>query len=181
MRRLAAALAAALALTLPAQGHDGAHPPHTGAAEGPAPAPLPFPVEIRLAFDLVDQTGRRVTESDFAGRPLVLFFGYARCESICDVALPMVGAALTALGERAASVTPVMITVDPERDTPAALAAARAPFRIEVTEVARDAAGDPILAHGSMVYLVGPDGRVRSALPPILAPERLAKLILRHL
>lgn len=171
-----------------------------GAGDGAVgePGPLPFPVEIELAFELTDQTGRRVTEADFAGRPMALFFGYASCASICTVALPAIGAALAALGPDADRLTAVMVTVDPERDTPkalaeampryhpdmvgltgseAALAALRARFQIERTVVAREPDGAPIYAHGSFVYLIGPDGRVTAALPPILAPERLAELI----
>lgn len=185
----AAGLLAAMLAALPASASE-------------APPPLPFPVEIDLAFDLVDHTGARVTEADFAGRPLVLFFGYASCESICTVALPSIGAAFEQLGGAGAHVTPVMITIDPARDTPEAmtealpryhermvgltgsdraLADVQRRFQVEVTEVAQDPLGNPIYAHGSFIYLIGPEGRVRSALPPILAPERLAELIARHL
>lgn len=173
-----------------------------GTARAEAPPPLPFPVEIRLAFDLVDQTGARVTEADYAGRPLVLFFGYASCASICTVALPAIGEALALLGPGAERVTPVMVTLDPARDTPealagaltahhprmvgltgseAALAAVRARFQVERREVYRDPEGHPVYAHGSFVYLIGGDGVVRAALPPILGPERLAELIAAHL
>lgn len=162
----------------------------------------PFPIEIMPRFRLIDQTGRSVTEADFAGRPIVIFFGYANCESICPVALPRMGAALDMLGDRANEIAPIMITVDPARDTPealakklpehhprligltgdeAALAAARAAFQVEVKQVAETADGAPIYAHGSFVYLVGRDGRVRSVLPPVLGPERIAELIRRHL
>jgi protein SCO1/2 len=155
-----------------------------------------------VAFDLTDHTGRAVSAQDFAGRPMVLFFGYANCQSICSVALPRIGAALTLLGEASAQIAPVMITIDPANDTPAAMAAAlprhhpamigltgseaalaavRARFQVSVTEVARDAAGAPIYAHGSFVYLIDGAGTVRTLVPPILGPERLANLIAAHL
>lgn len=199
------AIAAAL-VALVAGGAAGAH---DGRPQGgPAPhgeaeaAPLPFPVDIRMRFDLTDQAGRRVSEADFAGRPVALFFGYANCEAICSVALPAMAEALEHLGDDGAGVAPVMITVDPARDTPEALARAlpryhdrligltgtaealaeaRAAFQVEAAEVARDAAGAPIFAHGSFIYLVGPDGRVRSVLPPIVGPARIAELMRRHL
>ena len=162
----------------------------------------PLPIEITPRFRLIDQTGRSVTEVDFAGRPMVIFFGYANCDSICPVALPRMGAALDMLGDRADEIAPIMITVDPARDTPetlakklpehhprligltgdaAALSAARAAFQVEVKQVAETADGAPIYAHGSFVYLVGPDGRVRSVLPPVLGPERIAELMRKHL
>ncbi len=214
--RLALALTVALAAATAARAHDGVvHGTATEAAEhaagagagapylttAAAPA-LPFPVEIRPHFALTDQTGRAVTEADFAGRPMAVFFGYASCESICTVALPAVGAALDILGERGAEIVPLMITVDPARDTPeamarklpeysqrligltgsgAALAEARAAFQVEATEVARTPEGAPVYAHGSFIYLVGRDGMVVSVLPPILSPERIAELMAKHL
>jgi len=171
------------------------------AALAAAPA-LPFPLAIRPRFALTDQAGRRVTEADFAGRPMAVFFGYANCESICTVALPAMGAALEILGPAGAEIVPVMITVDPARDTPevmrrklahysprlvgltgssAALAEARAAFQVETAEVARAPRGAPVFAHGSFIYLVGRDGMVKSVLPPILAPERIAALMAKTL
>jgi protein SCO1/2 len=106
------------------------------------------------------------------------------------------------LGGRAEEITPIMITVDPARDTPealarklpqhhlrligltgdeAALAAARAAFQVEVKQVTETAEGSPIYAHGSFIYLVGRDGLVRSVLPPVLGPEHIAALIRKHL
>ena len=186
--------------------HDGvAHSTRDAAAahgaEGEG-SEVPFPIEITPRFRLIDQMGRSVTEADFAGRPMVVFFGYANCDSICPVALPRVGAALDMLGDHAKEIAPIMITVDPARDTAealakklpehhprligltgdeAALAAARAAFQVEVKQVAETADGAPIFAHGSFVYLVGRDGRVRSVLPPVLGPERVAELIRKHL
>ncbi|MCL5776627.1 SCO family protein [Limibaculum sp. FT325] len=201
-RRAVAAALVALATSGGAAAHDGR------SHDAPAPhaandaAPPPFPVEIRMRFDLSDQAGRRVSEAEFAGRPVALFFGYANCEAICSVALPAMAEALDLLGDDGAAIAPVMITVDPSRDTPEALARAlpryhdrligltgtaealaeaRAAFQVEAAEVARDAAGAPIFAHGSFIYLVGPDGRVRSVLPPIVGPARIAELMRRHL
>ena len=62
-----------------------AHRAETGAAVGkPTPA-LPFPVEIDAKFALLNQNGEAVTEKDFAGKPMAIFFGYANCEAICIV------------------------------------------------------------------------------------------------
>ena len=95
------AVALALLLAGPALAHDGvkhaspeeatAHRAETGAAVGaPTPA-LPFPVDIRAEFSLIDQDGLAVTQDDFAGKPMAIFFGYANCEAICSVALPRLG------------------------------------------------------------------------------------------
>jgi len=163
-----------------------------------AAEPLPFPVPIEVAFDLTDQNGQHVTQADFAGQPMMLFFGYANCESICTVALPAMGAALNALGPDAERLSAVMITIDPARDTPEALAeampryhpsltgltgsesdlaAVRQRFQVKREVVYVEPDGSPIYAHGGFIYLIGPNGRVTAALPPILAPERLDELI----
>ncbi len=156
-----------------------------------------FPADIQPRFRLTDQAGREVTEADFAGRPMAVFFGYASCEAICSVALPQLGAALDLLGDKAAGLAPILITVDPARDTPeamraalprwhprligltgpeAALAEARAVFQVEAQKVF-DGPEGPVYAHGSFIYLFDREGRLVTLLPPILGPERLAEII----
>lgn len=187
-----------------AAAHDGVRhaTPGEAAAHAAAIPPPPFPVDIRADFDLIDQTGARRTAKSFGGAPMLVFFGYAGCEAICDVALPRMAAALDMLGPAAERVTPVMITVDPERDTPArlaqaapaihprlvaltgapqALAAARAAFGATVEKVAEGPDGAPIFAHASFIYLIGPDGRLMTVLPPILGPERIAEIVAAYL
>ena len=95
---------------------------------GDMPAPsaggvqLPQGVALGGPFTLVDQTGRTVTERDFAGRPLLVYFGFTYCPDVCPTELGTIAAALDAMGPAGERVTPVFITIDPERDTPAALA-----------------------------------------------------------
>ncbi|MEL6197849.1 MAG: SCO family protein [Pseudomonadota bacterium] len=164
-------------------------------------AASPFPIAIEADFDLIGPQGR-VTDEDMRGRPVALFFGYANCESICTVALPRMAEALEILGEDGGPIQPVMITVDPARDTPealavamprwhprflgltgdeAALSAALDAFQVDVQVVAHDPVGQPIYAHGSFIYLIGPDGVVKTVMPPVLAPERIAELMRKHL
>jgi len=209
-RRWAAIAAVAPAvLVAAALGHGGGEraAPARAAATAPALAPaagpaLPFPVEIRPRFSLIDQTGRAVSEADFAGRPMAIFFGYASCDAICSVALPALGEALDLLGPKGKDIAPLLITVDPEHDTPAAmarklpkysprligltgteaaLADARRVFQIEAEKVGDLPDGTPIYSHGSFIYLVGRDGVVKNVLPPILAPKRIAALMLKYL
>jgi len=68
-------------------------------------------------FTLTDHTGKRVTEKDFSGKFTLIYFGYTSCPDICPAELQVISAALDQLGERARNVTPLFITVDPERDT----------------------------------------------------------------
>ena len=76
----------------------------------------------RGTFTLTDHTGRTVTDQDFRGSYLLIFFGYTHCPDICPTALTVVANVINLLGERAQQVQPVFITLDPERDTPQALA-----------------------------------------------------------
>ncbi len=201
--RLALALSLAVGLAQPALAHDGAaHATTTEAAAHEAGPALAFPIEIKPRFALIDQTGRAVTQADFAGRPMVIFFGYANCPSICPVALGYIAEALDILGPDGADIAPILITVDPSRDTPAAMAAAlakytprligltgseaalaevRAVFQVEASQVAETPEGAPLYAHGSFVYLFGGDGAIKSLLPPNLAPERMAELMRKYL
>ena len=207
--RLALALVLAIGLAVglaqPAPAHDGVNHATTTeavaheATSGPA---LPFPVEIAPRFALIDQTGRTVTQADFAGRPMVIYFGYASCPGICPVALAHIAEALDMLGPDGADIAPILITIDPSRDTPDAMAEAlakyhprligltgreaalgevRAAFQVDMREIAEMPEGGAIFAHGSFIYLFGRDGEIESLLPPNLPPGRLAELMRKYL
>ncbi len=74
-------------------------------------------------FTLTDATGRRRTEKDFAGKPMLVYFGFTNCPDICPSGLQTLTVALDKLGDKAERLTPLFITIDPERDTPQTLAA----------------------------------------------------------
>ena len=71
-------------------------------------------------FSLVAQDGRRVSDSDFKGMPVLVFFGYTHCPDVCPSTLSDLSLVLAKLPP-GAKFGAVFITVDPERDTPAAL------------------------------------------------------------
>lgn len=87
------------------------------------PTPPQPKVDIGGAFSLVNQDGKTVTEADFAGKPMLVFFGFTYCPDVCPLSLDLLGAALDKLAEtapeKAARLQPIFISVDPERDTPA--------------------------------------------------------------
>ncbi|MSU89396.1 redoxin domain-containing protein [Rhodobacteraceae bacterium 2CG4] len=72
-------------------------------------------------FELTDHQGMVRTEEDFAGRWMLVFFGFTNCPDVCPTTLAEVAAVMEDLGDEAAKVQPIFITIDPERDTPAAL------------------------------------------------------------
>ena len=131
-------------------------------------------------FSLIDQNGKRVTEKDFLGKHMLVFFGYTFCPDICPTELQVMTAALDQIGPAADKITPVFITVDPERDTPDVLksyvenfgprlvgltgsaeeisAAAKA-YRAYYAKAGKAGSEDYLMDHSSIIYLMGPDGR----------------------
>lgn len=77
---------------------------------------------FRATFQLMDHTGVLRSQADYAGRWMLVFFGFTNCPDVCPTTLAEVAAVMDRLNESAAQVQPLFITIDPERDTPAALA-----------------------------------------------------------
>ena len=72
-------------------------------------------------FDLVDKTGAPVDQDDFAGKIMLVYFGFTHCPDVCPGDIGAMSAALNELGYDAKQIAPVFISVDPERDTPAVI------------------------------------------------------------
>jgi protein SCO1/2 len=141
-------------------------------------------------FTLVDQNGKTVRESDFAGRYRLIYFGYGFCPDICPNDLAVIGRGLAAF-EKAnpalgRSVAPIFITIDPQRDTPDVLKPFVAAFHPRLVGLTgspeqlapvlkaygvyakRMETSDPenyLMDHSAMVYLFGPDGAPIAFLP----------------
>ncbi|MEE9453318.1 MAG: SCO family protein [Paracoccaceae bacterium] len=74
-------------------------------------------------FSLTDHTGKRVTDVEVIDRPTLLYFGYTYCPDVCPLDTYRNAEAVSLLAERGVEVKPVMITIDPTRDTPEAMRA----------------------------------------------------------
>jgi protein SCO1 len=74
-------------------------------------------------FSLTTMTGEAVTDQTYLGRPMLVYFGFTHCPDICPAGLQIITAALDQLGDKASGLTPLFITLDPERDTQETLAA----------------------------------------------------------
>jgi cytochrome oxidase Cu insertion factor (SCO1/SenC/PrrC family) len=72
-------------------------------------------------FSLTDQDGRKVTDKDFLGKYMLIFFGYTYCPDVCLTELQVMSAALDNLGAKADDIQPIFISFDPQRDTPEVL------------------------------------------------------------
>lgn len=82
----------------------------------------PGSVPIGGPFTLTDYTGKTVTDKDFRGKYLLVFFGFTRCPDVCPTTLNEIAVTLDRLGGEASAVLPLFISVDPERDTPSSMA-----------------------------------------------------------
>jgi protein SCO1 len=82
---------------------------------------MPQVAAIGGPFSLTDQNGRTVTEQDLKGKPFLVFFGYTNCPDFCPTTMFEISEVLKKLGPAADGTRALFITVDPERDTPAAL------------------------------------------------------------
>ena len=79
------------------------------------------PAAIGGPFRLTDQSGQTVTEKSLIGRPTLIFFGFTHCPDVCPTSLFEMSEVLRAMGPDAGKVNAYFVSVDPERDTPAAM------------------------------------------------------------
>ncbi|HUQ36262.1 MAG TPA: SCO family protein [Aestuariivirga sp.] len=131
-------------------------------------------------FTLTDQDGRKVTEKDFLGKYMVVFFGYTYCPDICPTELQVMSAALDTLGPKADVIRPVFISVDPGRDTPDVLkqyvgnfhprlmgltgtpeeiASVAKTYRVFFSRVENSGSDTYLMDHSTIMYLMDPQGK----------------------
>jgi protein SCO1/2 len=91
--------------------------PIAGRAAPAAEMPMP----LNGHFDLTTLDGRDITDADYRGKWLLIYFGYTFCPDVCPTTLSQIGTALEALGPKAKNFQPIFITVDPARDKPPVL------------------------------------------------------------
>jgi protein SCO1/2 len=149
-------------------------------------------------FQLVNQDGQPVDQTLLEGQWSLVFFGFTYCPDYCPTTLQMLEATKQALGDRADEVQIVFITVDPERDTPQALkdylssdgfpegviGLTGTPAQVRAAADAWRAVYQKVgegegytMNHSLTIYLMGPDGRFRSALGHDLGPANAARVI----
>jgi len=151
-------------------------------------------------FQMVDQDGKAVTEASYAGRYLMVFFGYTFCPDVCPQGLQIIGSALDIFKENggdADKVVPLFVTVDPERDTPEILkeyltnfhpaiqgisgtveqtTAMGKAYRVYYAKVKDpESSADYLMDHTSLTYLMGPDGDYVGHFSHTASPEQIAE------
>jgi protein SCO1/2 len=170
------------------------------AAVAGEPQPGAETQEINPRYLLADSRGRAISNEDFPGRYQLISFGYTFCPDVCPTTLAAMAQILRQLGERAAKLQPIFITVDPERDTREALAKYTAYFDPRIigltgpTEYVRAAAehykvtyrkylapGAPpdrySIDHSAGMILLGPDGQFAAKFAYAESPQETAARI----
>lgn len=150
-------------------------------------------------FELIDHTGRARTERDFRGQLMLVYFGFTYCPDVCPTDLQAIGQALDKLGNDAASVRPLFVTVDPERDTaehladyvpmfhprligltgsPEAIRKAADAYKVYYAKipVGQDAS-DYTVDHTAFIYLMDRDGNYLGFFPPGTSADRMVEII----
>ncbi len=141
--------------------------------------------------------GKTIVDADTPGWKLV-YFGYTHCPDVCPMGLQSMTMAVDALGPLGERMTPVFVTVDPERDTPQVLAqyvtyfhprmvaiapapdqlsALCAAWRVKYARVEGKDGRDYTVDHTSTIFLVDPSGAILARLPHDLDGPALANRI----
>lgn len=159
------------------------------------------PAAIGGPFQLTDQNGKAVTDKSLKGKPTLIFFGYTHCPDVCPTSLFEISEVLRVMGKDADKVNAVFISVDPERDTQAAMKDYLSSFDPHLQGLSGDPAetakvitsyrvyakkiptkdGDYTMDHTALIYLMDRDGRFVSPFNLKRTPEEAAADLKKYL
>ena len=153
-------------------------------------------------WSLTRGDGAEVTDRDFHGRYVLLYFGYTACPDVCPTTLDAVADAMRLLGNEANRLQPLFVTVDPGHDTPAIvhdyvrlfgahligltgtpaeIGRIEREYRIHSRAVSGKAAGGRVIDHTAVLLLIGPDGRYLAPLPVDESGRKIAERLQHYL
>ena len=152
------------------------------------------PAAIGGPFQLTDQNGKAVTDKSLKGKPTLIFFGYTHCPDVCPTSLFEISEVLRVMGKDADRVNAIFISVDPERDTQAAMKDYLSSFDPHLQGLSGDPAetakvitsyrvyakkiptkdGDYTMDHTALIYLMDREGRFVSPFNLKRTPEEAA-------
>ena len=150
-------------------------------------------------FTLTTQAGKTVTDADFKGKYLLVYFGYTFCPDMCPTGLQSIAHAMDQLGPTAEKVQPLFITIDPARDTEEKLREYTASFNPKILglrgtdeqtasvakeyqvvykkQESEDGPDQYMMDHTSLIYLMDPNGKFIAIYPEQVDPATLVKAI----
>lgn len=148
-----------------------------------------------LQFTLASADNAHLTAADFQGKVVVLFFGYRNCPDVCPMTMSRLGEVMHQLGDAAAGVRILFVSVDPKRDTPESLAtyakafspqavgATGSPgdieslakrYRVAYQADKPDAYGNYNVMHSKAAYVFDRAGRARLMITDTDPPKAIA-------
>src|SRR6059058_5383194 len=160
------------------------------------------PAAIGGPFQLTDQAGQTVTEQNLKGKPTLIFFGFTHCPDVCPTSLFEISEVLKAMGTDADKVNAWFVSVDPERDTaaamkdylssfdphlkgltgnPDAVAKVLSAYRVYARKVPLKGEGDYTMDHTALIYLMDRNGHFVSPFNLKRTPEEAAADLKRYL
>jgi len=153
-------------------------------------------------FTLVDGDEKTVTNADFKGKYMLVYFGFTHCPDICPTTLLMMTNALEQMGEDAKDIAPIFITLDPERDTPKVVGAyvknfsadligltgsmaqvtrAAAAYKVYFSKVkSEDSAMGYMIDHSGFMYLMDRDGKYITHFTHTMPLQSLVSGLRKH-
>lgn len=148
-------------------------------------------------FTLTDHTGKTVTDKDFNGKYLLVFFGYTYCPDVCPMELSALSAAMDELEPKFADkVQPLFITIDPERDsvtelaeyvqhftprlvgltgTPEEIQQVAKAYRVYYRKAGDESDSDYLMDHSALIFVMGPDGSYVSHFSGGVTPDAMVR------
>ena len=149
------------------------------------------------SFTLTAHHGRAVTDADFGGSFLLVYFGFTHCKVVCPRSLGKLSRVLDGLGVASERIVPLYVTVDPARDTPEVMRAylernhprflgltgsddevahAKQAFRVFAEYKGDDESPDGyVVPHSAIAYLMAPDGRHLDHFVDALEEDEVAR------
>lgn len=155
---------------------------------------VPAGVPIGGPFQLADEKGHSVTDADYRGRWILVFFGYTNCPDECPLTLQEMATTLQNLGPLADRIAPLFITIDPGRDTPERfasylenfdtritgltgsdeqIAAVAKAYRVYYEPGKNEQSGADLVSHSTFLYLMDPCGKLNALFSQDVTPEKL--------
>ena len=153
-------------------------------------------------FTLTDQDGSTVTDQTYKGKLMLIYFGFTYCPDACPTALGVMSAALDKLDLAAERVVPILISVDPARDTPQVLkdyvsnfhprmvgltgtpeqiAQVAKAYRVWYEKATGATSGEYLMNHTVLIYLMDGEGKYLANFGPEATPDQVADEIRKHL
>jgi cytochrome oxidase Cu insertion factor (SCO1/SenC/PrrC family) len=166
------------------------------ATDGASPVPPEGAPPIGGPFSLTNQDGQPTSDTAFAGKYLLIYFGYTNCPDMCPTGLQSMSIAMDRLKTDAAKVQPIFITIDPSRDTPKRLKEYDSAFYPgivgltgtleQIAAVAKEfqvyyqkgeGEQDYEVDHSSLIYLMDPTGKLVTTFDEQVDPKLIIEAL----